>query len=309
MKKFIVQIVIFSTIILLSFYGVLMLFDGYTDPYYVRFTTPKQNSLILGSSRSAHGIRPKVLNENIEGCNIFNYSFTVFDSPYGPHYYNSIRHKLDTSKNVSGTFIISVDPWVLSSVDDEKPNDTTLFRENNKCVALVENVSQKPNIDYITKCYDKSYYSLFVSKVKKGIFFLHDDGWLEGNIPIDTVLFNSKRKDLTPYKNPKTDRNYAFSSKRFEYLKKTIELLAVNNNQVYLLRMPIHDKMLKVENEFMPDFNDKMNALSSTYKIPYLNMMSTNKELLFIDRHHMHKSSSKKFTLLLSEAINTCNKK
>ena len=58
---------------------------GGVDAFYGRFTTPPAGSLVLGTSRSAQGIRLAVLTTRpggqFEGP-LLNYAFT--HSPYGP---------------------------------------------------------------------------------------------------------------------------------------------------------------------------------------------------------------------------------
>ena len=91
MKKFIVNICLFLIIVLLTILGVFWQADGKTDPFYLRFTTDKQNSLILGTSRAAQGLLPEVLNSKLNRDDFFNYSFTLGHSPYGPTYLKSIK--------------------------------------------------------------------------------------------------------------------------------------------------------------------------------------------------------------------------
>jgi len=82
MKKFIIKTAIFSFLTLSCFLFVLSRADGNTDPFYIRFTTPKQASLILGTSRAAQGLQPAVINE-IGKTQLFNYAFTLGQSPFG----------------------------------------------------------------------------------------------------------------------------------------------------------------------------------------------------------------------------------
>ena len=64
MKTFLVQISIFIGICSLSFIAIFSLADGATDAFYLKFATPKQSSLIVGSSRAAQGIIPNIINDN-----------------------------------------------------------------------------------------------------------------------------------------------------------------------------------------------------------------------------------------------------
>jgi hypothetical protein len=59
--------------------GLALLADGTSDDYYLKFSTPKQGSMILGTSRAKQGLIPSVLSEAIEGGDVklFNFSFTL----------------------------------------------------------------------------------------------------------------------------------------------------------------------------------------------------------------------------------------
>ena len=66
---------------------------GNTDSFYKRFTSPRQSNLILGNSRSAQGILPHYM-KSFNGEPFYNYSFTIFDSPFGDSYLSSVKNKL-----------------------------------------------------------------------------------------------------------------------------------------------------------------------------------------------------------------------
>ena len=84
---------IFLGLFCTSCYAVFSLADGSTDAFYVKFTTPKQKALIIGSSRAAQGLQPAVINLVLENTHIYNYAFSRVHTPYGPAYFNSIKKK------------------------------------------------------------------------------------------------------------------------------------------------------------------------------------------------------------------------
>lgn len=113
MKRFLIHSVLFISVLLASFFMVFSMADGATDAFYSKFASPKQTSLIVGSSRAAQGIHPHIIDSVYGSQNIYNYAFTISGTPYGKAYYNSIVRKLNkTSKN--GVFIIGVTPLTLS---------------------------------------------------------------------------------------------------------------------------------------------------------------------------------------------------
>ena len=111
-------------------------------PFYVRFTSPTQHNLIIGTSRAAQGIQPTVLNEIIPNKSFFNYAFTAAQSPFGPVYLKSIQKKIDTTTK-NGIFIVTVDPWSISSKSKD-PNDSSKFRENNLALATFQTSTEVP---------------------------------------------------------------------------------------------------------------------------------------------------------------------
>jgi len=302
MRKFIIKSSVFSIVSLLFFLFVFSMADGNTDPFYIRFTTPKQESLILGTSKAAQGLQPDIFNK-LCNTNLYNYAFTLGHSPFGATYLNSIKKKLK-KESKSGIFIITVDPWSISS-QSENPNDSISFKEVNRCLGNTIFVNIKPNIIYLVNNYDSKFYTI-LSKKRGHNVYLHENGWLEVSVDMDSIKVNNRIN--TKIKTYRTEHlpAYKYSSLRFKYLQKTIEYLN-NFGEVYLIRLPIHHRMMKVENDLMPDFNHKIEAL-----IPmtngYLDMTIFNNDYHYIDGNHLYKSSGKKVSEKIAQWINKTNK-
>ena len=66
MKKFLVKVGV-ALLMVLAVHGITVLVfgNGKIDGFYLRFTTPKQHSLVIGNSRAAQGIVPSVVNESL----------------------------------------------------------------------------------------------------------------------------------------------------------------------------------------------------------------------------------------------------
>ena len=88
MRKFILKVTAFSLITITFFFLALSFADGSTDNYYIRFSTPRQENLILGTSKAAVGLNPDVFN-TICNVNMFNFAFTVTQSPYGKNVFST----------------------------------------------------------------------------------------------------------------------------------------------------------------------------------------------------------------------------
>lgn len=194
MRRFLLQTSFISLILLGVILFVFSLANGYTDPFYVRFTTPKQSSLILGTSRAAQGIQPRILKKEL-GKDVSNYAFTLGHSPYGPTYLESIKRKLNDNEK-GGIFIITVDPWSVST-KDSNPNDSLNFVEKTLCVGNTKNVHSKPNFEYLYKNLKGKYSDIlyYLLYPQSSGMFLHDDGWLEVTIKTDSVILKKNLEE------------------------------------------------------------------------------------------------------------------
>ena len=174
MRKFLFKITVFLFFVIMGFFIILYYADGSTDAFYIRFTTPKQENLILGNSRAAQGLIPDIFNE-ICNMKIFNFSFTISQSPYGETYFNSIKNKVKKG-NRAGLFILTVDPWSISS-KTKNPNDSANFREVKLCLGNTKNVNSNPNFEYLINNLGGEYWEIIARKYVSGsTTFLHNNG-------------------------------------------------------------------------------------------------------------------------------------
>ena len=300
MKRFIIISILSVVAIFLPLYFYLSLANGNTDAYYLRFTTPSQTSMVIGTSRSAQGLNPDILNKKLHRTDIFNYSFTQTHSPFGPIYLNSIRKKLvEHAKN--GNFIISVEPWALGEFN-ASPEDSTLFRENNSILDKTYWVSLHPNIPYLLKNYNKHFANLYADSRHTSDMKLHLNGWLEikVNLSEDSISARTLRKvrDYAEFKAP----NFRASNLRFQYLIKTIELLQ-KHGQVYLVRLPVGNEILTIENKIYPSFNEKIKKLSTQFHAPYIDFTSLNTHYVYVDGNHISTKSVTTISEQVSDSI------
>jgi hypothetical protein len=296
MKRFILHSLLFILVVALSFLGVLSLADGETDQLYLRFTTPRQENLILGTSRAAQAIQPTVMKE-ILGEGIYNYAFTISHSPYGPVYFNSISKKLKADTR-NGIFIVCVDPWSISS-NTSNPDDSLHFREVNQALDNTWLVDINPNPVYLLQNLDGKYAKLLFQPWN--FMELKKDGWLEVRLDPDSSKFNERLKvkldDYTRYFLP----YYKFSPLRFSYAIKTMDFLH-QYGKVYLVRLPIHPEMQKIEDIFMPQF-DSLMAVLSNHSDAYFNYQCLNDSMLYTDGNHIYKPSGAELSKRLAIEI------
>lgn len=301
MKKFLIRFFLFSSILLSGILFVFFLADGKSDPYYLRFTTGRQSSLIIGTSRAAQGLQPTVFDEILyknTGRHFFNYSFSLIESPFGPAYFKSIQRKLDPDTK-DGIFIIAVDPWSVSSTA-KNPNDSAGFSETKSFMGKTKYVNLNPNIPYLINSYDEPYVHILKKWKSSPALYLHKDGWLEVNTSLDSMAKSMELK-MAFYRNNYLPV-YKFSTLRLYYLSNTISFLQ-KHGRVYLVRLPVHQRMFDMEDELMPDFDDKISGLAKQTNVKYLNFKLLKNNYDFVDGHHLYKTSGKRVSAFVAEWV------
>jgi hypothetical protein len=289
MKKFLVHSSLFFILVSVSLGIVFYQADGYSDTFYVRFTTPKQNSLIIGTSKAGQGIMPGELLKILPNDSIFNFAFTIAHSPYGPAYLKGIKRKLsDDSKN--GLFIVGLDAWSIAD-SSEDPNDESQFDENNSFLNKLGTVSSKPNIPYLLSFYKNTYIKIFK---RDTIAFLHDDGWLEVKTDMNEDVVARRIKNKVKRQIEKK-KSFRFSKTRLSYLYETITYLQ-ERGEVYLVKLPVHPDLLTSDDSVVPNFNELMIRLSQDTSAPYYDMSGENENYRYVDGIHLYRDSSKEVT-------------
>jgi len=295
MKRFLLESSLFAIAIIASVFFVFLQADGKSDPFYLRTTSPKQTSLILGTSKAAQGLMPEILNTYFKE-DIYNFSFTVAHSPFGPSYLNAVKKKLEPNTK-EGIFIITVDAWSISS-DGKDPNNENQFDEAKLFLETTPSFSSNPNVPYLLNSYDDNYFKIFMNF---SLMEVHDDGWLEVFPPMDSTLVETRNAENILEHSLKLEK-FKFSETRFQYLKSTIELLKKHGN-VYLVRLPVSPEMTEIENKLIPDFDLRINDLANTEELPYLNLSNSNSKFTFTDGIHLYKDSAKEVSAQVGKWI------
>jgi hypothetical protein len=313
MKLFVRHIILFLSIVALLHLGLAFIADVTTDDYYLKFSSPKQSSLILGTSRAKQGIIPSVLSSSIENRNlsIFNFSFTLKSSPFGLVYFNAIKQKIDLESK-DGCFIVTVDPWSLS----KKISDVNKTPDSLSVLFGISDFTSQPNFKYLFKQFPHGWGRILLNRIEKPILkyyssqldssltgafsMLDNDGWLDVYTPLDSAFVKRKEADLfETYRNKSIYQTGSESRK--EYLDTIVEFLS-NHGEVYVVRLPVHKKMLSIEQQYMPDFNNKIsNALLKSKG--YLDFSTLDNEYSYTDGNHLTKTSAKEVTQHIGEWI------
>jgi hypothetical protein len=297
MKKFILHIILFSTIVFGTIFYILLLADGHSDSFYLKLTTPKKTNLIIGTSKAAQGIQPHILKETLHK-DFYNYAFAIYASPYGEVYLNSIKQKLD-KREKDNIFILTIDAWSICT-NNEDPDNPLKFRENKSFLNDITNVCQNPNFKYLISYFEGEYNTILL---KKSSTLLHDNGWLEVSLDENGV---KRRTKFTIKDYQEMINYYHFSNTRFLYLLKTIDFLN-QYGKVYLVRLPVHPDLMAIEETLMPKFNKTIQPAKDKAS-GYLDLTLLNKDLKYTDGVHLNKSSGEQVSDIIAKWIKDLKK-
>ncbi|PCJ82031.1 MAG: hypothetical protein COA49_03460 [Bacteroidetes bacterium] len=316
MKVFLKHIALILAIISVLHLALAYTADGTTDDYYLKFASKDQSSLILGTSRALQGIIPSVLSSSIQTeenpIRFFNFAFTLKSSPFGKVYLDAIMKKV-TPESKGGCFIVTVDPWSISEVKSEigKTPDTSsvLFGIND--------FTSTPNFSYLINQYPHGWGRILLNRVEKSILkkynnelnssvngsfsLLDKDGWLEVYTSLDSDFV--KKKEVARFKTYKEKSlKRTASDFRIQYLYRTVEFLKTHGD-VYIVRLPVHDTMREIENEYMHDFDDRI-ASAISMSDGYLDFNTVPNPYSYTDGNHLTRGSAKEVTLEIGRWIN-----
>ena len=268
---------------------------GQVDAFYGRFTSPPAGSLIVGTSRTAQGIRPAVLAGRLGGefeGPLLNYAFTLTHSPYGPAYLASIKRKLRPDVK-NGLFIIAVDPWSLSLTGPEGA-----FPEAQSFIGQLRQVSQNPNLPYLTRYQAKPLYRLLLDYAT-AIEHLHPDGWLEVRIGTDSAQVRARTaRKLQDYRLLAASQH--LSAGRVLALRQTIAFLKPHG-RVVLVRLPVGASLLQLENTYQPGFDQLMRQTAAAFAVPYLDYSA--RPYATTDGNHLQRAASAAFSQQLAQDL------
>lgn len=300
MKKFLIKIILFISILIILLSFILMKYGGFVDYFYQKFTVSRQSSFILGDSRSLQGIQPRIIDRELKNSRyqfpMFNYSFTISQINYGKPYTESIKKKISNSNN--GLFIINIHPWLFTKREgDDLQNGRYSERENPPYNMTFQNIN--PNFEYFIRNFRYFHFRSIIKKTSE----LHKDGWLEeSNLPKDSATFqNWKSHQIELYSD--FAKKWKKSPERITEFIKMLAYLQ-KKGTVVLVRMPIDKKILKIENNFWVDFDEQFMKISKQNKIKYFNFSRDDKYQTY-DGNHLDKFGGVNFTKELCDSIKT----
>lgn len=291
MKKILIHLSFFVVLLLIGLFLYFAFFlNGKADQFYPKIIGNKYNSLVIGSSRAGQGIIPSIFNKsNLQfDREMYNFSFTIDHSRFGDIYLNAVKKKIKTDRT-NGLFIIEVNPLMLSRSSSNVDDNPNKFKEKKYFISKLKSFSATPNIEYLTKYLNTPYIRIIIYNVLSK-FNIHSDGWTEISVPMDsaTIVF---RKNIKFRKYKTRFESNMFSENRFSIFQNTIDYLK-QYGKVVLVRLPIDKTLYDMENEFMPDFDDKVENVAKQKDVMYLNFTDSLSNYTTTDGNHLYKVSA-----------------
>jgi len=306
MQKTLIKFGFYAFLIVGIHYFAAMRAGAYFDPFYLRFTTGQHHSMILGTSRAAQGILPEVLNQELGETytEIGNFGFTAANSPYGEVYSKAIWQKLDTANQTKkNLFIVTADPWAICTKNNPT-DDVMKYRENGLFLDNMKSIGKvgKPNYEYLTKGYAESWGKILYRPVTtKHRMCLHEDGWLEVNVPMNASAVQTRTNSkIISYENLLTD--FSLSINRLAQLEQLISNLK-KHGEVVMVRLPTSAGIKIIEDKLVPDFDKKMCIMAHKYSVKYWSFMNILSEYEYTDGSHLYKGSGRKISYEIAQMV------
>lgn len=260
--------------------------SGRIGDVYRRVSSPKQSSLVIGTSRAAQAVNPEIINAKLKNSHmapLYNFAFHLDASSYNVVYEKAIFCKLTDHPAKRGIFILSVDPWALRTLK-ETPQELNL-----------KSYSQKPNIEYLIKNFSRSWFSPFPTHS-----FVNSYGRTEVDYTTRTKEEWEKRVEMRLAAYRDMAANYEYSPEAQTVLERTIDKLKMRGD-VFLVRIPTSVPMLRLEDKVCPDFSLRMEAIASGHGIGYFDF--SRHGYLTTDGNHLTKQEGDRFSATLSDSI------
>lgn len=304
MRKFIVLISIFFTLLLLVMAGAFWLKPtGQVGGYYERFASPKAYSLILGSSMAAQDIDPMVIDSvfnNVYKLPIYNYSFAIHSSPYGAVYTKSILRKLAHNGQRHSLFILAVDPFSignsLTDVEGGKRREEGGYLDNMWCV------HHSPNVEYLVRyvVLDKQFYKKTTSKG-----FINESGRYVSGFQMNedsSEVFERIHEVILPDYYDNILPHYSPSNERIESLMQLVRQLR-EQGDVFLVRLPVGPEISMIMDSIYPNFDQQMKKWTVEEGVSYINFKSDSLRYRTTDGVHLYSLEGSRLTQALCDSI------
>ena len=284
MRKFIRNTLLMVLAVALGYLGVFCCIPaGKIGDVYPRVTTPRQRSLVIGTSRAAQGIDPDILNDRLRAlypaADLYNFAFHIDETTYNEIYYSAIMKKLTDDEGSGGLFILSVDPWA--------------FKRDNVILGEVDlqSVSSCPNVEYLVRFFNRTW----ISPLPTHVCINSSGRSVVTGIKRSPALIEQK---LATYREMAS--HYAYSMTSEEVFVRLLDSLS-RRGTVYAVRMPVAPEMMALEDLLMPGFSARMDSIAHAHGVRFLDFIREPFETN--DGNHLTKEEGDRFSEALAERI------
>lgn len=283
------------------------------------------NSMVFGSSRSAQGVNPFILERELPTTGKWqNFSFNLAVSPWNDAYVDAIEQKLECSLEADEVphFLVFVDPWMLDGLTGG--GEKTWLNADWADVCDMNTIRfawHKTNpLDVIGYGSGMDLFGAIAtvpgqlmqlvrgteSISRKG---LRANGWLPNpkkKTPHEIAKAIDEKVDV--YRKGKTIGAIWPGSENMAALERCIHILKTSASQskIYLVRPPTSEKMRALEDEWFPDTNRELRRISEQHAIAFLDThhdWSERDMRHFNDGHHLNMEGANAFSQYLAQAI------
>lgn len=288
MKRFVVSSLAFALALVLLFAQVFALIPaGMIGDVYARVSSPRQQSLVVGTSRAAQAVNPEIINAKLRSVyapELYNFSFHLDASSYNEVYARAVIKKLDAPRAGKHLFILAVDPWSLRKLDSV-PTELAL-----------RSVARRPNAEYLVKNFTRSWFSPLPRHS-----YVNKFGRTEVDYAPRSQAEWKKRVGMRMPAYEEMTKNYAFSAARQRTLENLARSLKSRGGDVYFVRIPTSQPMMDLENEVCPDFSARMRDAARRAGAVYLDFGSAS--YATTDGNHLTMAEGDRFSSALADSI------
>ena len=313
MKKFLflcAGIVTPALTILWALWVLPLLLSPEEDPNLGRLFHHNHTGLICGTSRTEQSIDPESLASQCPDLkDIYNYSFNLGDSPWSSQYASAITNKLaQSTASTSGILILSIDPWSLHNSEANPSPFLGLLSDNEWIQTHLYATSTSP-LQNITGNSQKEISKAILTALRSKRptkTLLQPNGWLPNTRFRDSAFAAIEtKKKIESYQSLYPRSDTWPEQEALTAIETTIQDFKRQKprGSVVLIRPPVRDEMLHLENTLYPELNGIAESIALEYDAIFLDGNLISEGLVFNDAHHLYHESAKTFSKRLGAWI------
>lgn len=297
-SKSFVLVLLSGVLVLVTGLGFLVALklDPTIDDWYSKVSSPRQSSLVLGTSFSNYGIDPTAMQAvglPVEG-RLYNFAFVNSLSSWGPAYFKAIEGKLDP-KTKDGLFVLQVNPAGFKELVHPPRKGEEGLQESGGLLDRLWSFSGNPNWSYVVQNLDEPLWKFLWQRwTTNGYPRVTADGWTPQTVHNQTLDLQRNFPPVMDYYRSDIGTK-AFSPLRWRYFEKTVEFLRPHGT-VVLLRLPSTVEHASIEDELMPDLDARVEVFARAQGAIFLNWKGQRGDYLTSDGAHLESRSAVRFS-------------